>query len=83
MSLPGCYGTGRSARCAGAIYGHCRHTHIIRTMMFRATRNPSRSVIGCNLQAASREYVTVQGGLERAGARWLVTIRDDSPKRPS
>jgi hypothetical protein len=61
-------------------YGHCRHTHIITTMIFTATRNPSRSVIGCNLQVASREYVTLHGGLGRASAEWLDLICDDSPK---
>ena len=29
-------------------YGHCRHIHTVRTVRSRATRNPSRSVIGCN-----------------------------------
>jgi hypothetical protein len=47
-------------------YGHCRHTHTVRTVISRATRNPTRSVIGCNLQAASSEYDRFQ----QADGRW-------------
>jgi hypothetical protein len=62
-------------------YGHCRHTQAARTMIFTVTRNPSRSVIGCNLPSGVERVCHASGRFGRAGAGWLGSICDYSSKR--
>jgi hypothetical protein len=58
-------------------YGHCRHIHTVKTVISRATRNPSRSVIGCNLPSGVER---VFHAADQFGKGMCSTVGNDSPK---